>query len=99
MDREVPSIPQNADKCRHFAFMYYTYILKSQLDGSLYKGHTKNLERRLKEHNSGKSEYSSRKGPWKIIYYEEFPCREEAICREKYFKSAAGRRFIKKLNI
>ncbi|MFA6609714.1 MAG: GIY-YIG nuclease family protein, partial [Candidatus Omnitrophota bacterium] len=32
---------------------YHVYILKSQLDGKLYTGHTDNLERRLFEHNSG----------------------------------------------
>ena len=79
--------------------MFYTYILKCITDGSLYKGHTKDLENRLKEHNSSKSDYTSRKGTWNIIYFEEFLTLKEAIKREKYFKSAAGRRFIKKLNI
>lgn len=79
--------------------MFYTYILKCASDGSLYKGHTKDLEKRLKEHNSGKSDYTSRKGPWEIVYFEEFQSLEKAVKREKYFKSAAGRRFIKKLNL
>jgi putative endonuclease len=77
--------------------MYYTYILRCTTDGSFYKGHTNNLNDRLKQHNSGKSDYTSRKGPWEIFYYEEFNTRDEAIKREKYFKSAAGRRFIQKL--
>ncbi|HFB61551.1 MAG TPA: hypothetical protein ENJ69_01070, partial [Bacteroidetes bacterium] len=34
--------------------------------------------------------------PWEIIYYEVFETREEAIAREKYLKTAAGRRFLKK---
>jgi putative endonuclease len=79
--------------------MFYTYILKCNADGSLYKGHTKDLENRLKEHNSGKSDYTSRKGPWEIVYFEEFQSHEDAVKRERYFKSAAGRRFIKKLNL
>ena len=79
--------------------MFYTYILKCASDGSLYKGHTKDIDKRLKEHNSGKSDYTSRKGPWEIVYYEAFQSLEEAVKREKYFKSAAGRRFIKKLNL
>ena len=79
--------------------MFYCYILKSEIDGSFYKGYTENLENRLSQHNSGKSEYTSRKGPWQLVYYEKFKTREEVIKREKYFKSAAGRRFIKKLNI
>jgi len=35
--------------------MYYVYVLKSEVDGRLYKGLTENLEIRLKQHNSGKS--------------------------------------------
>jgi len=79
--------------------MYYVYILKCQADGSLYKGYTNDLERRLDEHNSGKSDYTSRKGPWELVYQESFETKEDAIKREKYFKTAAGRRFIKKINI
>jgi len=79
--------------------MFYAYILKSLKDGSLYKGQTDNLENRLREHNSGKSSYTSGRVPWKVVYYEEFVSREEALKREKYFKSAAGRRFIRKLGL
>jgi putative endonuclease len=35
--------------------------------------------------------------PFQIVYFEEFPTREQAIKREKYFKSSAGRRFLKKV--
>ena len=34
--------------------------------------------------------------PFKIVYIEEFATREEAIAGEKYFKSSAGRRLLKK---
>ncbi len=33
--------------------------------------------------------------PFSLVYKEEFITREEAISREKYFKTAAGRRFLK----
>ena len=37
--------------------------------------------------------------PFKLVYWEDFDSREDAIKREKYFKSAAGRKFLKtKLN-
>jgi putative endonuclease len=75
------------------------YILKSKFDGSLYKGQTENLENRLIQHNSGKTISTSAKRPWEFAYIEEFNTRDEALKREKYFKSAAGRRFIKKLNL
>jgi putative endonuclease len=79
--------------------MYYVYILKSKIDGSLYKGQTENLQNRLHQHNSGKTLSTSKKRPWDIFYFEQFDTREQALKREKYFKSAAGRRFIKKLNL
>jgi len=33
--------------------------------------------------------------PFEIIYYESFSTIDEAIKREKYFKTSAGRRFLK----
>jgi putative endonuclease len=33
--------------------------------------------------------------PFAMVYFETFETREEAIMREKYFKTAAGRRFLK----
>jgi putative endonuclease len=79
--------------------MYYAYIIQSLKDDSLYKGHTENLELRLNQHNKGRTKYTASRSPWKLIYFEEFQSREEAIKREKYFKSAAGRRFIKSLEL
>ena len=76
--------------------MFYTYILKSKIQVKYYTGYTDNLERRLNEHNQGRNIYSSRYIPWKIAYKEEFTTETEAIKREKYFKSAAGRRWLKK---
>ena len=34
--------------------------------------------------------------PWRIIHSEEYLTRIEARSREKYFKSAAGRKWRKK---
>ena len=79
--------------------MFYVYILKSLKDNSLYKGYTQNLSTRLKEHNTGKSSFTSTKMPWIVVYFETFTDKSEAIKREKYFKTAAGRKFIKTLDI
>ena len=75
--------------------MFYAYVLKSIEHDYYYKGHCENPEERLKEHNSGKTLSIRPFIPFKIIYLESFNTREEAIAREKYFKSAAGRRFLK----
>jgi putative endonuclease len=75
--------------------MYYVYVLKSLRDGSIYKGYTVHLDKRLHEHNSGKSKFTARKRPWIVIYFEQFETLEEAKKREKYFKTSAGRRILK----
>ena len=76
--------------------MFLTYVLESELFSKTYVGHTDDLNRRLKEHNNGKGLYSRRYKPWVIIYKESFNSLEESVKKEKYFKSAAGRRWIKK---
>ncbi|KAF0152009.1 MAG: putative endonuclease [Ignavibacteria bacterium] len=76
---------------------YYVYILQSMNNDKTYVGQTENLERRLKEHNSGKTSYTAKYVPWKIVYFEKYSTREESLKREKYLKSSAGRRFIKVL--
>ena len=75
--------------------MFYAYVLKSLNHDFYYKGHCENLEERLKEHNSGKTVSIKPYIPFELIYTEEFETREEAIIREKYFKSSAGRRYLK----
>jgi len=70
---------------------YFIYVLKSESKGSSYTGHTSNLEKRLAEHNNGKS-LSTRSGrPWRLVYKEEYMTRSEAASRERYFKSVKGR--------
>jgi putative endonuclease len=76
--------------------MVYTYILKSVNFPKTYVGSTIDLDRRLREHNSGFCTFSKRYKPWVLIYQEKFDNIDEARQREKYFKSAAGRSFIKK---
>jgi len=79
--------------------MPYTYILKSLNNSKTYIGSTTNLERRIEEHNNGLSTFSKRYRPWTLIYREEYKDIKKARLREKYLKSAAGRRFIKKKNL
>jgi len=78
---------------------YYVYVLKSKKHSGYYKGFTKDLGSRIRLHNSGKSKYTSSGIPWILVYYEKFSSKEEAIKREKYLKSAAGRRLLKSINL
>jgi len=66
--------------------MNYVYILEC-IDNSLYTGYTNNIEKRLKTHNSGKgSKYTRSRLPVKLIYFEEFETKIEAMKREYYIK-------------
>jgi len=77
--------------------LWIVYVLESEINGKRYSGMTQDIERRLAEHNSGKSRFTSALVPWKLIYKEEINGLENARKREKYFKSGAGRRLISKM--
>ncbi len=74
---------------------YFVYVLRSESTDSSYVGHTSNIEKRMIEHNSGKSLSTRGKRPWRVVYMEEFDTRSEAASREKYFKSVEGRLELK----
>ena len=77
---------------------YYVYILKSQKTGNRYAGFTrKKPVVRLREHNRGTSTWTLYNGPFDLFYVEKFSSRKEAVNRERYFKSAAGRKYLNKL--
>ncbi len=74
--------------------MFIVYIIESEKDGIWYTGFTQDLQRRIKEHNTGKSKFTSGHMPWKLIYSETVEERIDARKKEKYFKSAAGKKYI-----
>lgn len=66
--------------------MNYTYILQCS-DQSLYTGWTNNLEQRIKQHNAGKGgKYTRSRLPVRLVYYETFETKEEAMSREWHIK-------------
>ncbi len=76
--------------------MYFIYVLYSVDYDRFYIGLTVDCERRLGEHNGGKSSSTKAFTPWIILHTEEYLTRGEARIREKYLKSAAGRKWRKK---
>lgn len=77
--------------------MYYVYILENQNDKSLYIGFTENLKRRLVEHQGGSGGRTTRlKKGWKLIYFEGYLSKKDAIGREKFLKGGSGRKYINK---
>ncbi|NLL30365.1 MAG: GIY-YIG nuclease family protein [Clostridiales bacterium] len=66
--------------------MNYVYILKCS-DETLYTGWTNNLDKRLEAHNSGKgAKYTRVRLPVKLVYYEEYEDKIEAMKREYAIK-------------
>lgn len=79
--------------------MYQVYILKSlkKLNLSYVGLTTKGVDKRLDEHNLGKSKYTKTFTPWKLVYYENFYCKLCAEKREIFLKSGFGYRLRKLL--
>jgi len=77
----------------------YTYILKCS-DDTYYTGWTKDLEKRLKAHNSGAaSKYTRARLPVSLIYYECFDSDNEAMSREAEIKKLSRKEKEKLINI
>ena len=74
--------------------MYFVYVLQSRKDGSLYTGFTNNVDRRVKNHNSGLNVSTRLKGPWLLIYSESYIIKEDALGREKFLKSGRGKKYL-----
>ncbi|MGE5041768.1 MAG: GIY-YIG nuclease family protein [Candidatus Levyibacteriota bacterium] len=73
--------------------MFHVYFAKSLKNGKVYVGHTgKEPEERVKEHNNSANEWSKNNKPFKLIYYERYSCKEDAVSREKFYKTGFGKR-------
>ena len=70
-----------------FIDMFYTYVLLSELNNRYYIGSTKNISRRVAQHNDGKNTSTKSYRPWKLVYYESFQTLAEARQREREIKS------------
>ena len=72
--------------------MHNIYFLKSIKNQKIYTGYTsKNPKERLIEHNRGSNEWTRENGPFKLIYFESYLCEQDAVLREKFYKTGLGR--------
>ncbi len=76
--------------------MHWVYILESEKDGSHYIGVTADIKRRVAEHNSGNSKYSSTKMPYRLKWCCCFLDKGKAYEFERYLKSSSGHAFTRK---
>ena len=70
--------------------MIVVYVLKSIDSNYHYIGHTKDMNKRLIQHNVGKVRASKAHRPYRVIYQEEVQSRSEAVKRERYLKKGKG---------
>ena len=77
--------------------MYYIYMIQSKkYPKQIYTGFSENTNSRLEDHNKGKSLYTNKFKPWKLIYYCVFINKKKALDFEKYLKTASGIAFRNK---
>ena len=74
---------------------HYIYVLQSLKDSKFYVGYTNDVSRRVEEHNKGKVPSTRQRVPMKLIYWEGCINQQDATDREKYLKTAWGKRYIK----
>jgi putative endonuclease len=77
--------------------MFYVYVLRSDTTRHLYTGFCSDLTQRVGQHNEGLTKSTKNRGPWKLVYQEEFATRAEATRREKFLKSGKGREKLREL--
>ncbi len=61
----------------------------------MYIGFTSNLEKRIKDHNSGLNKSTSYRRPLQLVFCEYYLFKEDAIKREEYFKTNPGKRALR----
>ncbi|HQT91421.1 MAG TPA: GIY-YIG nuclease family protein [Candidatus Kryptobacter bacterium] len=75
--------------------MYKTYILQSEKTGRYYVGSTRDLENRVREHNSGETKSIKSGIPWRLVHVEEFGTSGEALRKETEIKARGAGRYLK----
>lgn len=76
--------------------MFYIYILKSKIDNKLYTGFSKDLKKRIKDHDNGNVDSTRKRRPLELIYYEAYSEKSLALKREKFLKTTKGKSQLRK---
>lgn len=67
--------------------VWYTYILSSKRNGTLYIGVTSNLEQRIQQHKTQAYDgFTKKYNVSQLVWFQEFTSIEEAILYEKKIK-------------
>jgi putative endonuclease len=74
---------------------YYVYILKSFKNDYIYIGSTADIYIRVKRHNQGKVKSTKGYRPWRLLEYQEFDSRSDAVKHERFLKTGQQKEFLK----
>ncbi len=77
--------------------MAFVYILRSEASGRYYIGSSTDLVRRMEEHGRGHSPATRGRGPWRLVYQEEYATLAEGRRRERQIKRWKSARLIDRL--
>jgi putative endonuclease len=77
--------------------MPFVYILQSLKNNRYYIGSTNDIERRLSEHNNGKSRYTSLTAPFRLVLKQEYSSITLARRIESKLKKLKNRSIIEKI--
>lgn len=80
---------------RKMKLSYCVYVLISLKDKRFYIGYSRNLDQRLLDHGYGKVASTKSKRLLELIYYEYHKNKYDALRRERYFKTSAGKKGLK----
>ncbi|MBI4548757.1 MAG: GIY-YIG nuclease family protein [Ignavibacteriae bacterium] len=74
--------------------MYFVYVLWSDKLKKRYVGYTDDRQKRLEQHNAGKTLFTSQGNPWIVIHSEAYQSLMETRERERFLKSGVGRKWL-----
>ena len=80
---------------------FFVYVIASKIKTKLitYVGYTNNVKKRLYLHNNSKGAKFTKGRYWKLIYFEKYKTKKEAMRREYYIKKNRKLRNLIKKNI
>jgi len=76
---------------------FFVYILQSLKDLSFYIGQCDDLDRRMSKHFDGMSNYTKSRRPLRLVYFEVYNTRTEALKREREIKNKKSKKYIEQL--
>jgi len=75
--------------------MKHTVYILLLGNNQLYTGYTADLDRRIKEHESGNVASTCKRRPLELIHHEVYTLASDARRRERFLKTTEGKRLLR----